>query len=692
MKKSIKIAAFAAAAAVLAIGAFMTSLAASKGWTQEDGEWVWLDSNGDKATSTFKQSGSTYYWLNDDGYLGSDELVEYNDNYYYVDEKGAMIKNQWKEVENNGDADGFNDTIWYYFQSSGKAYKSGKKSINGTSYIFDDKGRMLFGWIKNSGSDYSMGSKDSNSEDWKDCDYYAEENGALVTKAWKCLSVYEGSTPSLRANDAQAGDYDYWFYFGSNGKKYKMSDNDAGEGYTAKSIDGTKYSFAADGHMVTGWVDENVGASTVEYYTNPTSGEVYTKGWFKAVPSNAIDSNKSEEGDNEEQWFYADNSGKLVRSQIKSINGKKYLFNNRGELQTGLFYLWLTSDGVVIDMVKLNGDSFTEEQLDSYTLDKVGDSPYIAEVPHSDEHIEKGEEPTQAAETETQPAETETEPAETETQTETQPTESQTEESPTEESSTEESTTYDKELDPEHRYTPVPSVDPTTASIDIVSDYAANLSMAAVYEENKPVTVQAEASTEDVSAAAASITTSTTTATASSSRIAGKGDSDIDPDKSGVYYFAPPVDTDAAMKTGTVNVEVDGNNYTFKFATSGTAKGRGIDGVESNSVYINGRKIKADSDQKFVIYEISSYDYSTKSAGTLKTIKLTNPKYTASDVVGKSGAEDKAYAVISSTGTLVKSGTKTDGDGYKLEVSNYVLKKITEGSTKDVVWKSGLFE
>ena len=117
----------------------MVASAAAKGWTQENGNWVWLDSNGDKVTETFKLSGSNYYWLNDDGFLGSDELVEYNDNYYYVDETGAMIKNQWRELENYDNDENFGATVWYYFQSSGKAYKSGKKTINGSSYIFDDK-------------------------------------------------------------------------------------------------------------------------------------------------------------------------------------------------------------------------------------------------------------------------------------------------------------------------------------------------------------------------------------------------------------------------------------------------------------------------------------------------------------------------------------------------------------------------
>ena len=45
MRKQTKLVAVLSAAALLAIGASMTSFAA--GWTQEDGTWVYLDRDGD---------------------------------------------------------------------------------------------------------------------------------------------------------------------------------------------------------------------------------------------------------------------------------------------------------------------------------------------------------------------------------------------------------------------------------------------------------------------------------------------------------------------------------------------------------------------------------------------------------------------------------------------------------------------
>ena len=51
MRKQTKIAAVVSAAALLALGASMTSFAASKGtWMMVDGEWYCYDKNGDAYT------------------------------------------------------------------------------------------------------------------------------------------------------------------------------------------------------------------------------------------------------------------------------------------------------------------------------------------------------------------------------------------------------------------------------------------------------------------------------------------------------------------------------------------------------------------------------------------------------------------------------------------------------------------
>ena len=538
MRRSVKVAALASAATLLAIGASMTSFAAARGWTQEDGEWVWLDSNGDKATETFKLSGNTYYWLNSDGYLGCDELVEYNDYKYYVDETGAMVRNQWRELDNTEDDDEFEDTVWYYFQASGKAYESGKKSINGQSYIFNEDGKMLFGWVND---DYTMADKDDeDSTEWKEADYYCGEanDGAVVTNAWRQIRVHDES-PYLKdnADDSNDDDYDYWFYFGSNGKKYKMSKESADKEteYKEKTIGGKKYAFAADGHMASEWTAEEATAGTgVKYFSDPENGARLTKGWFKVVPSSALDSTKSEDDENEEQWYYANNSGKLIYNQIKSINGKKYLFNEAGECKAGLW--WIEFEDYdkelgftpIKSMTQLDADDSTEGDLDAYT-------------------------------------------------------------------------------------------DLGTETLPIKEDSA-----------------------------------------------------------DGMYYFAKPLDTNAVMQTGNATISIDGDNYNFKFLSSGQFKGKGWNGVKDGAYYVNGRKVKADSDDKYVLYKISGYD-------NKKITELEGGEVHASNIDAGNGEH---YAVISSTGVLTKSGTKKDGDDFKLTVKNYQLVKVTTSDdTKNPIWE-----
>ena len=117
MRKQTKLVAVLSAAALFAIGASMTSFAATKGWTQEDGEWVYLGSDGERVTETWKRSGDYYYWLDENGDMAKGKVVNCKDNFYYVNEDGVRLTNQWIAVENeDGDTvDGKEvDVFWYY--------------------------------------------------------------------------------------------------------------------------------------------------------------------------------------------------------------------------------------------------------------------------------------------------------------------------------------------------------------------------------------------------------------------------------------------------------------------------------------------------------------------------------------------------------------------------------------------------
>ncbi|NBH34087.1 hypothetical protein D3Z58_11085, partial [Clostridiaceae bacterium] len=160
MRKQTKVVAVTSAAALLAIGASMTSFAAT-GWVQENGEWFWYDRDGSRVEDEWKKSGNDWYWLDseENGAMALDKLIEDDGDTYYVNSTGVMVRNAWVSIVNE-DQDDDEDPAeynWYYFQSNGKAYKKGDsgstrfRTINGKRYAFDDDGKMLYGWVNKSG-------------------------------------------------------------------------------------------------------------------------------------------------------------------------------------------------------------------------------------------------------------------------------------------------------------------------------------------------------------------------------------------------------------------------------------------------------------------------------------------------------------------------------------------------------------
>ena len=193
MKKQTKLVAVLSTAALLAIGASMTSFAAT-GWAEEDGTWVYYDRNGDKVTDKWAKSGNNWYYLDNNGEMAIDTLIEDGDNYYYVDVNGVMAANQWVAIDNEdaGD-DNEPEHYWYYFQANGKAYKQGDnsdvalKTINGKKYAFDDEGKMLYGWVA---ADNAERVDDTDGDAFKEGDYYfgGEDDGAMTT-GWLLMDI-----------------------------------------------------------------------------------------------------------------------------------------------------------------------------------------------------------------------------------------------------------------------------------------------------------------------------------------------------------------------------------------------------------------------------------------------------------------------------------------------------------------------
>ena len=368
MRKQTKLVAVLSAASLLAIGASMTSFA--KGWTEENGEWVYLDSDGERVTQEWKKSGSNYYWLDENGVMATSQIVDDDDNTYYVNEYGVRAKNQWISVENEDDTDVNGDevdTLWYYFGDNGKAYKADSNELKkktcpdatgSRTYFFDSEGHMVSGWVEYDNSIY----------------YCGTENEGWAYTGWQYLEPDD---------DKNSEDYDdqEWFNFKSSGKARTNAT------WYSK---GRYYTFDGNGVMTSDWYDLEVASNSYEVATGNNGGEnAYTsedgsKGTGWVYTENAAESDSN--------WYYLvsftdvkDGKTRTVRNipfnsqsgdkcwRAKVIKSKTYIFNEKGEMQDGLVDLGSADapnvygkdkDGNVVAVADYKGGAISKAMAD----------------------------------------------------------------------------------------------------------------------------------------------------------------------------------------------------------------------------------------------------------------------------------------------------------------------------------------
>ena len=150
MRKQTKVVAVASAAALLAIGASMTSFAAT-GWVDKSGEMQ-----------------------NDDtGWTGDDVVY-----YFGVWDDGAM-KTRWQKITVYDDEGEKSDDYdyWFNFKSNGeKRVNADKKKLNGKYYNFDSRGVMVYEWYQTSTA------SNATASNWN---YFSSpKDGARIYKGW----------------------------------------------------------------------------------------------------------------------------------------------------------------------------------------------------------------------------------------------------------------------------------------------------------------------------------------------------------------------------------------------------------------------------------------------------------------------------------------------------------------------------
>ena len=333
----------------------LTTTSFAAGWEQiENGSWIWKDSNGAIVKEAWKPaSDGCDYFLGTDGIMVTNQLVEYENDLYYVDELGRKVSEQWVSLYDNDSE----MNRWYYFQKSGKIYSPDelgkKKEINGEKYIFDDEGRMLYGWITEDGY---MVDEEDDPEGWKAAVYYAgSPNEGNLKVGWKQINVtYEDEKVKS-----------HWFYFNNSGKK--MVNNTS---FKQTNAEGKEYVYKFDANGVMTSQKLVTQTTTKTTTTSKTNNTTDKSKWVERVPT------KSENAyfyENEiKQKFYTNKKGTKVKNTIEKIDGKYYCFDSAGIMMTGILAI---KDGQYAYTLQ-NVTSWDETWADVDDLRKAMDDGY----------------------------------------------------------------------------------------------------------------------------------------------------------------------------------------------------------------------------------------------------------------------------------------------------------------------------
>ena len=379
MRKQTKLVAVLSAAALLAIGASMTSFAA--GWQKnDDGTWSYYDSDDEMVAGEWKKDGAKWFYLDDDGIMLTDSWV---DDEYYVNESGAMIVNDWKKTVADEDIEDPEDDGegWYYFDSKGKKVTTSKK-VAGKTYYFNSDGKMEDGWFADDNNTYYLGGEDDG----------ARKSGWL----WLEKPETDDTVSTGCDDDCDACDEEGWYYFGSDGKMYQDAKK--------KKVNGKYYFFNEHGQMLYEWINgaqvdvgsnaqldgSNPGGATIGemIYTNVVEEGWRADGWYEIDGSEDVGTN------NDTDWYYfkdgeakkavasdknglKDDTSDVFRARIK-VEGKYFCFDQKGRMKTGLQFIG--NDMYYFDTngyMKTGKIASVEEENDSYSyyfITKQGDN------------------------------------------------------------------------------------------------------------------------------------------------------------------------------------------------------------------------------------------------------------------------------------------------------------------------------
>jgi hypothetical protein len=514
-------------------------------------------------------------------------------------------------------------------------------------------------WEKSGANWFYLGEDGTMATDalieYNDNYYYVDANGAMVTERW------------IAIDNEDAGEDDepdvHWYYFQANGKALKKGDNHTT--IFKKTLPGGKtYAFDSDGRMLYGWVRYSDGErqtgdtawQEAEYYFGDENDGAMTVGWreIAITDDNAEDAQPGDSFWDEDQvrWFYFKSSGKKENGSNnkdgegdgkynKKINGKKYGFDQWGRMVAD-WYSASAGEATQGDAEYTKTFMYFSSPEDgarhSKSWFKVVPGYYLYQGKYED-----GDD-------------------------------------------------YWYYADGEGKLyaSIIKSIKGKKYAFDSYGRMKKGLQLMKVDSSNN---------IEDIYDSDDKRGHRYETETEFKETALWAQENDY-----AFYFFSNDEDHDGSMKTGNQTINIDGDNFSFKFEKSGANKGKGYNGIDKDKhkVYLGGMLFKADSDDKVKILSVKKVDDDSENRkveektvsefltevgagdpiqntqGKTISVNGVNVKKDASYYEWKyDDYKSDKYVLVNTSGAMVKSGSKKDGDGYKIHIKDYNIVMIT---------------
>ena len=262
---------------------------------------------------------------------------------YYVKEEGRRVMNQWVSEANEDEWDSeAPDTYWYYYGKDGKSVVSKWQEIDGKNYYFNEEGHMQTGMLELDGATYYLG----------------EEGDGVRKTGWI----------ELENEDEDLDQDSVWHFFDNNGRMVVNQID--------RKINGSYYTFQ-NGILQTGWfrlpetaqtqdtaADADAGNATASNADTASNENNSGSAATQAAPAIASYQFYEENGKRGNGWYQMEGAPEISEDgetfifyikngrpyyaengvQVFTVDGKRFGFNERGELQTGLQSV-ITEDG-----------------------------------------------------------------------------------------------------------------------------------------------------------------------------------------------------------------------------------------------------------------------------------------------------------------------------------------------------------